>query len=99
MISSLQNMKPWDAKKEEKLRKAKIHLEFVCRLYQMQISEGRWFLHEHPAGASSWMERCVLEVMRAKGVGTIVGVSVNLGCRHRARAEMDEHPQEKGPGL
>ena len=32
---------------------ADVHLEFVSELYRIQIAEGRFFLHEHPAYAGS----------------------------------------------
>ena len=36
------------------LSRARMHLNFVCSLYEEQVKAGRFFLHEHPAGASSW---------------------------------------------
>ena len=30
------------------------HLEFCLEIYDMQEKAGRYYLHEHPAGASSW---------------------------------------------
>ena len=41
---------------EEMLRQARIHFEFCASLYQIQADQGRYFLHEHPASASSWKE-------------------------------------------
>ena len=38
-------------------------MEFVFELYEMQVSAGRHFLHEHPAHASSWKERCVVDFL------------------------------------
>ena len=32
------------------------HLQFCLELYQLQIDQGRYVLHEHPAFASSWDE-------------------------------------------
>ena len=32
------------------------HLEFCIELYREQIRGGRYFVHEHPAYASSWQE-------------------------------------------
>ena len=26
----------------------------MAQVYRLQASQGRWFLHEHPEGASSW---------------------------------------------
>ena len=30
------------------------HLRFCAELYEMQLREGRFFLHEHPLFAKSW---------------------------------------------
>ena len=35
---------------------ARRHLEFATELYKLHIQGGRYFLHEHPEGASSWQE-------------------------------------------
>ena len=34
--------------------KATMHLNFVAELYAEQVAGGRYFLHEHPEGATSW---------------------------------------------
>ncbi len=58
-----------DAKKDpslvrrEKIR-AMVHLNFVAELYRDQVLGGRFFLHEHPDGASSWEEKVMQEVLR-----------------------------------
>ena len=39
-----------------------MHLEFCSKLYQMQIREGRYFLHEHPMTAESWKEPCIAAI-------------------------------------
>ena len=36
------------------LSRARMHLNFVCSLYEEQVCEGRHFIHEHPAAATSW---------------------------------------------
>ena len=40
------------------------HLEFSMELYKEEQTHGLYFLHEHPATASSWNEKSVLEVLR-----------------------------------
>ena len=35
-------------------KRAIMHLEFCLELYREQVKNGRYFLHEHPAYASSW---------------------------------------------
>ena len=49
-----------------------VHLRFVCELYQEQVDAGRYFLHEHPAGATSWAEACIQELLSQPGVETAV---------------------------
>ena len=41
---------------QQKLDYGRKHLEFCMKLYEIQWREGRYFLHEHPDGASSWQE-------------------------------------------
>ena len=39
-----------------------LHLQFVMELYREQMAEGRDFLHEHPAWATSWKTDIVKEI-------------------------------------
>ena len=41
------------------------HFEFCTKLYDMQWNAGRYFLHEHPAEASSWSEPCMTRLMKS----------------------------------
>ena len=34
--------------------KAQRHFEFICKLIMIQHRDGRYFIHEHPGGISSW---------------------------------------------
>jgi len=62
--------------------RAMVHLRFVCQLYQMQLDEGRYFLHEHPAGATSWKEECVETIWRNPSVERIVNDQCQFGQEH-----------------
>ncbi len=55
MFSSLQTMnkKYWSRETKVRYMEAVEHIKFVVKLYRKQVEAGRWFLHEHPAGASS----------------------------------------------
>ena len=53
MFSSLQRLSGWDDKKQVKWCEAKEHIKFMVEIYKIQTQEGRWFLHGHPASASS----------------------------------------------
>ena len=47
-----------NSKDKDAMRKAYLeaveHMRFVVRLYREQLDNGRYFLHEHPANATSW---------------------------------------------
>jgi len=52
---------------------AEAHLLFVTELYQLQIDAKRYFLHEHPAGASSWQLVCVKRLLSDDRVERVNG--------------------------
>ena len=93
MFSTLQNLNRWTNKKLKEYESAKRHLEFTCKLYDHQISQGRWFLHEHPVGASSWKERCVRGIMKKDKVITIITDQCMFGLK--TKAEGKELPQQR----
>ena len=49
----------WMAKYDELLCQAKRHVKFCAEVYEYQRAHGRYFLHEHPAGAGSWNDMTV----------------------------------------
>jgi hypothetical protein len=49
-------------------KRAIVHLEFCMELYREQIRHGRFFVHEHPAYATSWQEPSVEKLMGEIGV-------------------------------
>lgn len=67
-FSNLQNLNRCRPGGNEKVdmqqRKAMVHLAFCCRLYKEQLSQGRYFLHEHPTPASSWKVKCMSGLAR-----------------------------------
>ena len=78
------------AAKRKRLQ-AIVHLEFCCRLYQYQSEGGRYFLHEHPASASSWREECIQRVKGLPGVDVVVGDQ----CQYGQRSQAAERPVKK----
>ena len=76
MCSLLQNLSRGKEGREErfqeKLREAAVHLEFCVKLYNHQPKRGLYFLHEHPAGASSWVVPCIEELAKRPMVSTVV---------------------------
>ena len=55
--STMMNLN-WDKMSPEewkrRMRAARKHLRFCVKVYQHQVAEGRYFVHEHPYGAKSW---------------------------------------------
>ena len=56
-------------------------MKFVAGLYRRQMREGRLFLHEHPAGASSWMLKEIKELCEEDGVETVIGDQCMYGLK------------------
>ena len=83
MFSALQNLSSWDRNKAKKLDIARKHLAFVCEIYEHQVKNSRWFLHEHPSTATSWRERCVLGVMKMENVSTTITDQCMFGLKTR----------------
>ena len=64
-FSTLQNMNRHKKNEDEwksRMRDAIRHMEFACQIYELQISEGRYFVHEHPMNATSWGLKCIKRV-------------------------------------
>ena len=65
----------------ENLREqARVHLRFCAQLYHEQLSQGRYFLHEHPAAAAS-KEGCVVEIAALPNVHRIVTRMCQFGMK------------------
>ena len=56
-----------------------VHIAFCAELYRKQLDAGRRFLHEHPAGATSWQTGIVQDLMKEPGVETVVGHMCSQG--------------------
>ena len=44
------------------------HLHFSIELYNAQCDDGRYFVHEHPDGATSWSDARVVDLIARDGV-------------------------------
>ena len=54
--------------------------EFCASLYQEQFKNSRYFLHEHPAHASSWQTDIMEKLMREPGVMRVTCDQCVYGC-------------------
>ena len=48
---------------QKNLRRAVSHLKFALELAELQLSEGRHFILEHPASATSWSQKCMVDFL------------------------------------
>ena len=69
----------------EKMRRAMAraikHMDFVVTVYREQLDNGRYFVHEHPANATSWQLKSVENLMQASEVGRVVGDQCQYGSQ------------------
>ena len=93
VFSSMQNINQkynigdaWEVKYQQGLS----HLEFAVQMYWEQIFRGRFFLHEHPATATSWGLPLVRELERHPGVQIVTGEM----CRWGMTLEKDDFGEE-----
>ena len=66
---------------KNEMRDALVHLRFCVELYREQMRHGRYFLHEHPAYATSWQDDAMRELMGEIGVETAVCDQCQYGCK------------------
>ena len=78
-------MEPWRV--QEKLQYGRKHLEFCAKLYDLQWNAGRYFIHEHPAEASSWKEPCIRRLLEKHGVVRVNGDQCRFGLTTTANNE------------
>ena len=69
---------------EKAKQEAIVHLDFVAELYNMQIDEGRYFLHEHPRFATSWSLPSIQAVLRRAEVILARGDQCQYGAEIRS---------------
>jgi hypothetical protein len=70
-FSQLQSFSKDSQAYQKALRRSIRHINFVCDLYRLQLAEERFFLHEHPWGASSWQLLALQKLCRNEKVVTI----------------------------
>ena len=66
--------------------RAMVHIRFCMELYTLQMNSGRYFLHEHPAQASSWEEKVVRKVSGMGEVRVVVGDQCQYNAQDRRGA-------------
>ena len=64
---------------ERRRREAEVLLIFAVAVYRLQVQGGRHFLHEHPAGATSWSHPAVVRLRARHGVDAVVSHMCEFG--------------------
>ena len=88
-FSSLQNMNVKTKGSEERkkaMKEAIMHTKFATEIYEMQINEGRYFLHEHPLNATSWQLACIQRVRSMNNVVTVRADQCMLGLKTKGNS-------------
>jgi hypothetical protein len=95
MFSSLQNLnvKKDTAEWETRRRAAEVLLTFAAAIYKLQVLSGRHFLHEHPAGATSWGHPTMAKLLATPGVDAVVAHQCAFGLQTSAQASRGASPQ------
>ena len=70
---------------------ATVHMDFVASLYEEQISGSRYFLHEHPLGASSWELKSIEILLKTPGVQRVHGDQCQYGAEAVNAAQSRSH--------
>ena len=80
-FSKLQALIPDSERKERQLAEGIQHMKCMCRLYRKQVEGCGLFLHENPAGATSWALPCVERMAREAGVHVVKADQCMFGLK------------------
>ena len=69
------------ARVEDSRKEAAMHLHYMMGIYRIQIDSWKHFLHEHPAGATSWNDEWVKRIMEHPRVTAVVFDQCEYGLR------------------
>ena len=83
MFSRLQNMNGWTEERRQQRRRDLMLLRFAAKVYRVQTEAGRYYVHEHPATASSWNEREIQNLARQENVEKVTSDLCMFGLTTR----------------
>ena len=81
----INNSKRDPAVTSKEYARGRSHLRFCCEPYDYQVAQGRYFLHEHPAQATSWGTAEVRRILDLEDVGRAVGHQCQHGAHHEGQ--------------
>ena len=68
-----------EGERERRMIASDVHLKFVAELCDLQMKEGRYFLHENPEGAKSWERTPMADIAGDPKVGKVIGDQCQYG--------------------
>ena len=71
LLQGLSKNKRDPVKFEKEMKNARSHIKFCIELYRIQMSSGRFFMHEHPHSASSWQLPEIMEMLCHRDVDSV----------------------------
>ena len=89
------NNEEWMARFHANLEKAKRYVIFCTKIYMHQRSKGRYFLHEHPWLAKSWLLDCMMSLEKLRDVIKVRGDQ----CQYGLTTKVGGGSNEVGPAL
>ena len=69
---------------DKMMEEGRIHSEFMAKVYAKQMQHGRFFLHEHPATATSWNEKCILKLLMQPEVQLVKADQCQYGLESKS---------------
>ena len=82
-FSQLQTLSPPSENKRRSLAEGIQHMQFMVKLYRMQVEAGRVFIHENPAHATSWALPAIRKMMAEVGVDVVEADQCMCGLETR----------------
>ena len=87
MFSPLQQLTPWTRKKRQQYRDALKHMEVATEIYNIQISEGRYMIHEQPGKLLLGSCKAVEDIKKMEGVVEVEADMCQYGLMTWARGK------------
>ena len=86
-LNLYKNGEKWRQEFEVRKQQAIQHVEFCAAIYRLQSAAGRYWLHEHPANATSWNLKTITKLHMMPGVEKVRADQCMFGLVTEVRGE------------
>ena len=69
--------------RKQRLEEGREKLRVAIKYYKERRARGRYFLHEHPAHATSWKEPEIVKLMHQEGIYVVEGPMCRWGMKSK----------------